>query len=162
MVRRAFSLVPEYLTTPEGDQVTNLMDYGPALGRRFRSLKLWMVLRYFGREGIAERIREHVRIAQRLAEWVDAEPGWERLAPVPFSTLCFRYAPGGADEAEIERRNAAIIDHVNRSGRAFLSPTRLHDRYTIRFAIGNLRVTEEHVRGVWELLRSAPRAPTGP
>ena len=155
MVRRAFSLVPEYLRTPEDERVTNLMDYGPALGRRFRSLKLWMVLRYFGREGIAARIREHIRIARTFASWVDAEPGWERLAPTPFSTLVMRYRPEGAGEPEIEAANQAIIDAVNRSGQAFLMPTRLHGRLAIRFAIGNIRVTERHVRETWEMMRTA-------
>jgi aromatic-L-amino-acid decarboxylase len=107
VVRRAFSLVPDYLATPEGDEVTNLMDYGPALGRRFRSLKLWMVLRYFGRAGIAARIREHLRLARDFAARVDAAPDWERSAPAPFSTVCFRYAPPGPLPRGAGRRERA-------------------------------------------------------
>jgi aromatic-L-amino-acid decarboxylase len=153
-VRRAFSLVPDYLTTPEGDSATNLMDYGPALGRRFRALKLWMVLRYFGREGLADRIREHVRLARLFARLVDEEPGWVRIAPVPFSTVCFRYEPAGATPAEIDAVNEKIVEEVNRSGEAFLGHTRIDGRIVIRLAIGNLRTTERHVRRAWELLRA--------
>lgn len=155
VVRRAFSLVPDYLVTPEGEGVTNLMDYGPALGKRFRSLKLWMVMRRFGAEGMAARVREHVRLARLFAEWVDAEPGWERLAPVPFSLVVFRHAPPGMDEAGIEAVNERIMNEVNAGGQAFLSHTRLGERYTLRLAIGNLRTTEAHVERAWRLLREA-------
>lgn len=154
-VRNAFSLVPDYLVTPEGDAATNLMDYGPALGRRFRALKLWMVLRYFGREGLAERIREHVRLARLFAAWVDEEPDWRRIAPVPFSTVCFRYEPGGGTPEEIDSINDRIVEEVNRSGEAFLGHTRLNGRIVIRLAVGNLRTTETHVRRAWELLQIA-------
>jgi aromatic-L-amino-acid/L-tryptophan decarboxylase len=150
VVRRAFSLVPDYLVTPEGESVTNLMDYGNALGRRFRALKLWMVLRYFGREGIAERLREHLRLAREFAGWVDADPRWERLAPVPFSTVCFRRLPGAEESSDA--LNARILERVNASGEVFLSHTRLRDRMALRLAIGNLRTTERHVRRAWELL----------
>lgn len=154
-VRDAFSLVPEYLRTAEGGEVTNLMDYGPALGRRFRALKLWMVLRYFGRRGIADRLREHIRLAHLFADWVDADPEWERSAPTPFSTVCFRYAPPDLAPTELDAVNERILDAVNRSGEVFLSHTRLHDRYTLRLAVGNLRTREQHVRRAWELLRRA-------
>jgi aromatic-L-amino-acid decarboxylase len=152
IVRKAFSLVPDYLWTPEGEQVTNLMDYGPALGKRFRSLKLWFVLRYFGAEGLAARIREHVRLARLLADWVDAEPGWERAAPVPFSTVVFRHAPEGMSGEEGDARNERIMATVNATGRIFISHTKLGGRTVLRFAIGNLRTTEEHVRTAWEML----------
>jgi aromatic-L-amino-acid/L-tryptophan decarboxylase len=153
-VRRAFSILPEYLVTPEGESATNLMDYGPALGRRFRALKLWMTLRYFGREGLAARIREHVRLARRFAEWVDAEPGWERVAPVPFSTVVFRRRPEGLSEVETDALNESILAAVNASGEVFLSHTRLRGRYVLRLAVGNLRTTEVHLRRAWELLRT--------
>lgn len=153
--RATFSLVPEYLRTGEEDVVTNLMDYGPALGRRFRSLKLWMVLRYFGRVGIAERIREHVRLARVFADRIDDDPSWERLAPTPFSTVCFRYRPEGLTEAECDRYNERILTRVNESGEVYLSHTRLRGRYTLRLAIGNLRTQERHVLRAWELLRAA-------
>ncbi len=148
IVRRAFSLVPDYLQTPEGVHVTNLMDYGPALGRRFRALKLWMTLRFFGREGLAERIREHCRLAREFAEWVDAEPGWERLAPVPLSVVVFRRS--GEDDL-----NEHLLEQVNASGEVFLSHTRIRGRYALRLAVGNLRTTQAHVARAWELLRAA-------
>jgi aromatic-L-amino-acid decarboxylase len=157
--RAAFSIVPDYLHTPEGVGVTNLMDYGPALGRRFRALKLWMVLRYFGRVGIAARIREHLRLARELARWIDEEEGWERLAPVPFSTVCFRHNPGGLHEAEIDLLNEGILAEVNASGEVFLSHTRPRGRYALRVAIGNIRTSEKHVRRAWELMRLAAEQP---
>ena len=155
VARRAFSLVPDYLWTPEGEQVTNLMDYGPALGKRFRSLKLWFVLRYFGAEGIAARIREHVRLARLFAEWVDTEPGWERAAPVPFSLVVFRHAPPGMTDEEADAHNERIMHAVNADGRIFVSHTRLRGRLVLRLAVGNLRTTEAHVRQAWEMLREA-------
>jgi len=155
VLRRAFSLVPEYLVTPEGEEVTNLMDYGPALGKRFRSLKLWFVLRRFGAEGMAARVREHMRLARLFAGWVDAEPGWERLAPVPFSLVVFRLARPGMSETEIESVNERIMNEVNASGEAFLSHTRLDGRYTLRLAVGNLRTTEAHIVRTWSLLRDS-------
>jgi aromatic-L-amino-acid/L-tryptophan decarboxylase len=158
VVRRAFSLVPEYLVTPEGDQVTNLMDYGPALGKRFRSLKLWFVLRRFGAEGMAARVREHVRLAHLFSSWVDEEAGWERLAPVPFSLVVFRFARPGMGEAEIESANEGIMSRVNASGEAFISHTKLDGRYTLRLAVGNLRTTEAHLARAWQLLREAAAA----
>ncbi len=158
VVRRAFSLVPEYLVTPQGETVTNLMDYGPALGRRFRALKLWMVLRWFGREGIAARLREHMRLAREVAAWVDAEPGWERLAPVPFSTVVLRCAPEGMGEEEADRLNEQILERVNASGETFLSHTRVRGRFALRLAVGNLRTTERHLREAWDRLRAAAQA----
>ncbi|HEX2080893.1 MAG TPA: pyridoxal-dependent decarboxylase [Longimicrobium sp.] len=153
VVRQAFSLVPEFLTTPEGGGVTNLMDYGPALGKRFRSLKLWMVLRWFGAEGMAARLREHVRLARAFAGWVEEEPGWEVMAPVPLSLVCFRHAPDGMDAAETDAHNERIMAEVNASGRAYVSHTRVRGRLALRLAVGNLRTTEGHVRAAWDLLR---------
>ena len=157
VTRRAFSLVPDYLVTPEGETVTNLMDYGPALGKRFRALKLWFVLKAFGTEGIAARIREHVRLAHALAGWIDAEPGWERMAPTPLSTVVFRCRPAGMDDAEVDALNERIMAAVNATGEAFLSHTRLHGRIALRLAIGNIRTEERHVRRAWDLLRSAAK-----
>jgi aromatic-L-amino-acid decarboxylase len=155
VVRRAFSLVPEYLTTREQDRVENLMDYGVQLGRRFRALKLWMVLRAFGAEGLAERIRYHVALAQEFAAWVRAEPGWEVAAPHPLSLVCFRHAPPGTGEREREALNARIMHDVNASGEAFLSHTKLGERYVLRLAIGNVRTERRHVERAWELLQAA-------
>jgi aromatic-L-amino-acid decarboxylase len=165
VLRRAFSLTPEYLRTSEGDAETvrNQMDYGVQLGRRFRSLKLWMVMRYFGAEGLAARIREHCRLARLFASWVEESPDWELLAPVPFSTVCFRAAPtdeGASDEeataggrsARLDALNERLMNAVNATGEAFLSHTKLRDALTLRLAVGNVRTTEEHVGRAWRLL----------
>ena len=151
-LKRAFSLVAEYLKTAEQD-VINFMDYGLSLGRRFRALKLWMVIRAYGREGLAKMIDSHIQEAHWLAEQIDTTPNWERLAPVPFSTVCFRHVPDR--DTDLEKHNAAIIDAVNASGKAFLSHTKLNDQYAIRVAIGNQATSHEHVARVWELLRGA-------
>lgn len=155
VLRQAFSLTPEYLKTGETG-VTNLMDYGVSLGRRFRALKLWFVLRYFGRRAIADALREHMRLARELAGWVDSHEAFERVAPVPFSVVAFRYhPPGESDEARLDAMNEAILQQVNATGEVFLSHTRVRERFTIRLAIGNLRSTEIHVRRAWELLQEA-------
>ena len=153
ILKAAFSLTPEYLRNTEslGDEVPNLMDYGNALGRRFRSLKLWMVIRYFGQEGIVARIREHIRVAQLLKQWIDESPNFECMAPTPFSLVCFRAHPEGMDdEAKLEVLNEHIMNSINASGRFFLSHTKLHGAFTLRIAIGNLRTTEQDIRDVWE------------
>jgi aromatic-L-amino-acid decarboxylase len=154
-LRAAFSVVPEYLRSSE-DDVVNLMDYGVALGRRFRSLKLWMVLRAYGGEGLRAIVGGHVELAHRLEAAIAAEPEWELLAPVPFSTVCFRRHPDGVDdEAELRRLNEAILERVNATGRVFISHTQLHGRYALRAAIGNAATTAEHVDRAWELLRAS-------
>ena len=161
VVKAAFSLVPEYLRNAEsmGDEVPNLMDYGTSLGRRFRSLKLWMVMRYFGEEGLAARIREHIRLGQLVAQWVDEAPDFERMAPTPFSTVCFRAHPRGMDdEAALESLNERIMNRINATGHFFLSHTKLRGKYTIRIAIGNLRTTEQDVRNLWQELQDALNA----
>ena len=159
VLRRAFSLVPEYLVTEDGDQALNYMDYGLQLGRRFRALKLWMVVRAFGSDGIADRIRHHCQLARTFAGWVNAEgKGWQVCAPVPFSTVCFRHVPQDeTDEREIAEHNAAIMARVNESGKVFISHTKLGDQYVLRVAIGNLRTTEATLATAWSLLRSAGR-----
>lgn len=154
-LRSAFSLTPEYLRTPESETGTNLMDYGVALGRRFRALKLWFVLRRFGVDGIVGRLRAHVRLASTFAEWIDAESDWEILAPHPFATLIFRHAPSGADPESLDDRNRQIMERVNRSGVAFLSHTEVDGRIGLRLSVGNLRTTEAHLRRTWDALISA-------
>lgn len=149
----AFSLVPEYLRTADPGAVTNLMDTGIQLGRRFRALKLWMILRYFGAEGLRDRLAEHVRLARLFAGWVDATPGWERVAPVPFSVVCFRATPPGTDAAAQDDLNQRLLDAVNRTGEVFLSHTKLDGRFVLRLAVGNIRTRERHVARAWELLR---------
>jgi aromatic-L-amino-acid/L-tryptophan decarboxylase len=154
VVRAAFSLTPEYLKTPEEGKAKNLMDTGIQLGRRFRSLKLWMILRSFGARAIREHLAEHMRLARSFASWVDRHPNFERLAPVPFSVVCFRWRPAGGNlsEDQIDAANERLLDLVNQSGEVFLSHTRLHGRMTLRVAIGNLKTTERHVRRAWDLL----------
>jgi len=155
-LRRAFRVSPEYLKTPEGDTVRNLSDAGLALGRRFRSLKLWFVLRYLGRSGIQAALREHLRLARLFASWVDAEPGFERLAPSPFSVVVFRWRGDGEEaEAVLEAVNARILERINASGEVFLSHTKIGGRYGIKLAVGNLRTEERHVRRAWELVKQA-------
>jgi aromatic-L-amino-acid/L-tryptophan decarboxylase len=146
--RSAFSLVPEYLRTPDSEDALSLSEYGPALGRRFRSLKLWAVLRCYGREGLQRMIREHVRLAELFEGWVRDEPGWKLCAPRTFSIVCFRRE--GSDE-----ENEALLERVNATGEVFISHTRLNGRYALRLAIGNERTTEDDVRRAWDVLRSA-------
>jgi aromatic-L-amino-acid decarboxylase len=159
MVRATFALTPEYLTSREAG-VTNLMDTGIQLGRRFRAMKLWCVLRYFGASGIRARLSEHMRLARLFAEWVDDSSDFERLAPVPLSVVCFRARPGGTEEAEsdLDELNARLLDSVNASGTVFLSHTRLRGKFTIRLAVGHIRTTEHHVRLAWDTLNEALRA----
>ena len=158
LLGRAFSLVPEYLRTPEQEKVRSGSDYGIQLGRRFRALKLWMVMRYFGHEGLAARIREHCRLAKLFASWVEESPDWELLAPTPFALVCFRACPkreGESDELRGKRLdvlNEAIMHGVNGTGKALFSHTKLNDKLTLRLSIGNIRTTEAHVRQVWDLM----------
>jgi aromatic-L-amino-acid decarboxylase len=155
-LRSAFSLVPDYLRTPE-QGVTNLMDYGVQLGRRFRALKLWMVIRRFGAEGIRERIRLHCALGRELAEQVRNTPGFEVMAPVPFSVVCFRATPPGSPESQ-DAANERILARVNETGEVFLSHTKLRGRFVLRLAIGNLRTTRVHVERAWALIREAATA----
>jgi aromatic-L-amino-acid decarboxylase len=142
--RDTFSLVPEYLRVAE--EVASLSEYSQPLGRRFRALKLWAVLRCYGRRGLQERIREHVRLAALFEDWVRAEPGWEVVAPRPFSVVCFRR--DGPDED-----NARLLERVNASGEIFISHTRLAGRYVLRLAVGSFRTSEDDVRLAWDVLR---------
>jgi len=148
VVRAAFSLTPGYLATTEAAPVRNLMDTGIQLGRRFRALKLWMVLRHFGAEGLRDRLAEHIRLARVFAAWVDDSPEFERVAPAPLSVVCFRAR--GTDQL-----NERILDAVNSTGEIFISHTRLDGRLCLRLAIGNLHTTEQHVARAWALVRSA-------
>ncbi|HEX8293710.1 MAG TPA: pyridoxal-dependent decarboxylase [Pyrinomonadaceae bacterium] len=158
VLRRAFALTPEYLRTPEQEAVRNGSDYGVQLGRRFRALKLWMILRYFGHEGLAARLREHCRLARLFAGWVGESTDWELRAPVPLSVVCFRARPrveGEREEARAARLDALnerLMSAVNATGETFLSHTRLHGAFTLRLAVGNIRTAEGHVRRAWGLL----------
>jgi aromatic-L-amino-acid decarboxylase len=158
VLKRAFTLVPDYLITAEQDQVVNLMDYGVQLGRRFRALKLWMVIRAFGVSGIVERLRRHMALAAEFATWVEQDTNWMMAAPQKFSLVCFRYAPGMMDPVEADECNRRILDRVNESGRVYLSHTKLNDRFVLRLAIGNLRTERSHVADAWRLLTEAANA----
>jgi len=153
VLRKAFSLVPEFLRTPEDALAPNLMDYGVSLGRRFRALKLWMVVRAFGVDGIAARIREHVRLAQVFRGWVEQDPAFEVSAPSPLSVVCFRARCAGLEPAQADARNEALMEAVNGTGETYLSHTRLNDRTVLRVAVGNIRTEERHLRRAWELLQ---------
>ncbi len=144
--REAFSLVPEYLRT--SDEADSLSDYGPALGRRFRALKVWAVLRCFGRRGVQERIREAVRLAALFEDWVRQDPSWELAAPRHFSLVCFRHRGGDAE-------NLRILEAVNASGELFISHTALAGRTTLRLAVGNARTAEPDIAHAWRALRTA-------
>lgn len=154
---RAFSLVPEYLSSSEVTSARSLMDYGVSLGRRFRSLKLWFVLRYFGRFGLEARIRHHVELAAELAGWLEAESGWEVVSPVELAAVAFRYAPEGRG-IDADELNHAILERVNASGDAFMTHTSLNGRTVLRVAIGNIKTTREDVERLWALLREAAAA----
>jgi aromatic-L-amino-acid decarboxylase len=154
ILERAFSLVPEYLVTAEQDRVVNFMDYGVQLGRRFRALKLWMIIRAFGVRGIANAIEEHCRLARLFASWVSASSDWVVAAPVPFALVCFRYAPDGMSDAEADAANERIMEAVNAGGEVFLSHTKLRGRYVMRLSIGNIRTEERHIALAWERLQS--------
>jgi aromatic-L-amino-acid/L-tryptophan decarboxylase len=150
ILRSAFSLTPDYLKTTEASTVRNLMDTGIQLGRRFRALKLWMVLRHFGAEGLRQRLAEHMRLARSFADRIDESDDFERTAPVPFSVVCFRAI---GDDVLNER----LLEAVNSSGEIFISHTRLGGRFCLRLAIGNLHTTEQHVSRAWALLRDHAR-----
>jgi len=147
-LRQTFSLVPEYLRTSEDDRAVNFMDYGIPLGRRFRSLKLWFIMRYFGREKIAEIIRTHIRWASEFASWVAADPRFELAAPVPLSLVCFRLK--GSND-----RNRRLLETVNASGRTYLSHNVMNGAFVLRFAIGHINTTFDDVRSAWEAVGQA-------
>ncbi len=166
-LKAAFSLVAEYLKTSDQQTVKNGMDYGIQLGRRFRALKLWFVIRYFGVEGLQIRLREHCRLARLFASWVEESDDWELMAPVPFALVCFRAKserqrsqPGVAatglfsDDDDLNALNERIMNEINASGDAYLSHTKLNGKFTIRLSVGSIRVEERHMRKVWKTLNS--------
>ncbi|MBA3316631.1 MAG: aspartate aminotransferase family protein [Gemmatimonadales bacterium] len=150
-----FSLTPEYLRTVHDADVVNYRDWGIQLGRRFRGLKLWFVIRSYGVEGLRAVIRRHVGLAAELAGWVDQAPDFERMAPAPFGLVCFRYRPAGKSELELDGMNQRLLAEVNATRRVFLTHTRLGGRYVIRMAIGQRATEREHVVQAWELVRVA-------
>ena len=152
---RAFSIVPDYLSSAEQGMTRNLMDYGVSLGRRFRALKLWFVLRYFGRAGIVARLRDHVQMAKEFAARIEATEGWQVVAPTHLSAVAFRFVSSSDDAAALDRANHEILERVNRSGEAFLTHTVLNGRTTLRLSIGNIKTTRQHVERTWALLEAA-------
>lgn len=156
IIKQAFSLVAEYLKTAEDSVVENYMDYGIQLGRRFRSLKLWFVLRYFGVEGLQARLREHIRLGQLFAKWIDDHSSFERLASTPFSTICFRAIPAGwNNEIKINEMNEKLMNAINSTGKIFLTHTKLNGKFTIRLVISGLRTEEKHVELAWNVIQES-------
>lgn len=153
ILKRAFSLVPEYLKTKQDDEVENLMDYGIQLGRRFRSLKLWFIIRYFGVDGLAERIKQHIELAKEFAEWIKKENDFELMAPVPFSTICFRVNPKNKTEQQLNELNEDLLDKINSSGKLFLSHTKLNGKFVTRLTIGSIRHERRHIEEAWDLIK---------
>jgi aromatic-L-amino-acid decarboxylase len=155
---RTFEILPEYLRTSEPERVNNYRDWGIQLGRRFRALKLWFVIRSYGIRGLQEKLRHHLALAAELAARIRISTDFELLAPVPLNTLCFRYHPAGLDdEEELNRLNAELLESVNRTGKAFLTHTRLRGAFTIRMVIGQTEVQKTHVAATWDLIQNAAR-----
>ncbi len=148
LLKKTFSLVPEYLTV--GGNVENQMDYGIQLGRRFRSMKLWFVMRYFGRQGMVSRIREHCRLAQLFVSKVEESAGFELMADVPFALVCFRACPEGIED--LDELNERLMNAVNETGEAYISHTKLNGEFVLRLSVGSIRVEDRHIEKVWALL----------
>jgi aromatic-L-amino-acid decarboxylase len=156
---RTFEILPEYLKTPEGNRVNNYRDWGIQLGRRFRALKLWFVIRSFGVLGLQEKIRTHIRLAQDLATAIKGLQDFELLAPVPLNTVCFRYRPHHIHDTErLNRINAALLESLNKTGRLYLTHTKLNEIFTLRMVIGQTAVRQDHVDRAWQLIESTARA----
>lgn len=158
LLKRAFQVVPDYLTVTEPDSVVNLMDFGVSLGRRFRALKLWMVIRSYGADGLAAVIREHIRLCAELAKKIEIEPGFELLAKPKFSTVVFRHRKGNTP-AEMNEHNRRIVETVNATRQTFVSHTTVRGAYAVRIAIGNIHTGESHVSAAWELIKKAASGP---
>ena len=163
-LRRVFTLVPEYLRGDTVEAQKNYMDYGIQLGRRFRALKAWVIFRSFGRDGMAARLREHIRLANLFAEWIKSDSRFELAAPVSMGVVCFRFigpVTGGGDATmnkEIDQLNSEIVERINSSGRAYLTQTKLRGRTVMRIGLGNVLTTEDHLRKAWEMIRETARA----
>jgi len=158
VLKRAFSLVADYLKTSEA-KVDNYMDYGIQLGRRFRALKLWFVIRYFGVEGLRERLRYHLYLGKEFTKWIDEHPNFERMAPVPMSTICFRLHPKNINaEKELEELNLRFFNELDTSGDIMISHTRLNDKYVLRVNMSGLRMELKHIEKAWEIIRTKGEA----
>ncbi len=151
---RTFEIMPEYLKTPEDQRVKNYRDWGVQLGRRFRALKLWFVIRHFGIEGLRKKVAGHIELAQKLKSAISTSDNFELLAPVPLNTLCFRYHPPHIDDEEkLDELNERLLDAIRDSGELFLTHTRLDGKYTIRIVIGNTNVEQRHIDEAWALIQ---------
>lgn len=156
---RTFEILPEYLKTKEGDKVNNYRDWGIPLGRRFRALKLWFVIRSFGANGIREKVRSHIQWAKELAEDIDNNNDFELLAPVPLATICFRYKPDDiSDKEKLNEINSKLLDELNNTGKIFLTHTKLNENFTIRFVVGQTNVEKRHVTQAWKFIKNTARS----
>ena len=153
VLKRAFSLAAEYLKTNQDNEVENLMDYGIQLGRRFRSLKLWFIIRYFGVNGLSARINNHISMAKELSSRVAADKNFELMAPTLFSTVCFRFKPQNISENQLNKLNEHLLERINLSGKIFLSHTKLNGKFTIRLTIGSIRHEKRHIEEAWDLIK---------
>ena len=155
---RTFEILPEYLKTKEGDRVNNYRDWGIQLGRRFRALKLWFVIRTFGAEGLREKVRNHIQWAKELADNIEASPDFELMAPLHLSTVCFRYKPTQIDNLDVlNKLNMELLETFNDSGKLYLTHTKLRGAVTLRLVVGQTYQEKRHIEKVWELARGGPR-----
>jgi aromatic-L-amino-acid decarboxylase len=159
---RVMATDPSYLRTAHDGAVKNYRDWGIALGRRFRSLKVWFVLSTLGVEGIRAEVRRHLGLARWLADQIDAAPGWERLAPVPLQTVTFRHSPPGLDLARLDAHNLALARAINASGKAYLTPALVKGVQVLRVSIGATGTTSEDVAALWARLRDTAGTLTAP
>jgi aromatic-L-amino-acid decarboxylase len=155
---RTFEILPEYLKTRTRGKVNDYRDWGVPLGRRFRALKLWCVIRMYGVEGLREKVRYHIGLASNLSRMISGEPDFEILAPTVLNTVCFRFVPYGADEDTINRMNEDLNHRLNDSGKIYLTHTKLNGRYTLRLVTAQTNVTHEHVENAWKLIRETARS----
>ncbi len=156
---RTFEILPEYLKTADQGRVKNYRDWGIQLGRRFRALKLWFVLSSYGLDGLQEKLRHHIQMAQDLADAIRASGDFEVLAPVPLNTICFRFKPPGlSDEETLNALNMRLLDSLNATGKVFLTHTRLHGKFALRIVIGQTEVRQQHVDHAWDLIQHMARA----
>lgn len=154
---RTFQITPEYLRTAQDAEVVNYRDWGIQLGRRFRALKLWFVIRSYGVEGLRSLVRKHVALAQDLAQWIEETPGFDLMAPVPFGLVCFRHRPKGTADAQLDDLNRRLLARVNATRRVYLTHTELGGQYVIRMAIGQRQTERKHVEEAWRLIQEAAR-----
>jgi len=151
---RTFEIMPEYLKTPEDQRVKNYRDWGIPLGRRFRALKLWFVLRSFGLEGLQEKTHHHISLTQDLKKEIEAHKDFELLAPVPLNTICFRFHPNYiSDEKKLDELNEKLLNQIQESGKLFLTHTKLNGKYTIRIVLGNTNLEKRHVKKSWQFIQ---------